>query len=117
MSKGLSQSSAWALSIVFSVLLFAGIIALIMSVKPSGKTSHDSGPYGEIRADETPTSSPPHEESKPAEHNDDHEDGDGEVIRADDHASQDRRHEPARDEKKNRNGRTLAQMVRSGGQT
>ena len=47
MSKGLTQGSAWALSIIFSILLFAGIVALIMNIKVT-RSDYDYGKEGDM---------------------------------------------------------------------
>ena len=77
MSKGITQGAAWALSIIFSILLFSGIVALILNVRPTGDSSYSSSTmdYGEISADDSDSGV------------DSNDSDQGEEIRSDDQAS------------------------------
>ena len=82
MSKGLNQGAAWGLSIIASIFLFSGIIALIMSV--SRENHQDMIMSGKSSAKKM--------ESMEQEINaeDEDMDSDEEEIKADDHSSVDK---------------------------
>lgn len=75
MAKGLTQGAAWGISILFSIILFSGIMAVILGLKPSAKSQYS----GSIRADDV--------QESPGEIKADDYDKSEAEIKADDQAS------------------------------